>query len=291
MVVSIDAQTLPWGVNSIDGDLSSTVSGDGTGSVTNVRVYVIDTGIQRNHPDLNVVGGVDFTTTKGGNGDDKNGHGTHVAGTIAARDNDSYVVGIVPGAPLYAVRVLGANGTGSTSGIVKGIDYVTAQKQANPNIPMVANMSLGAYVGTTAYSSMDNAVARSISYGVFYSLAAGNSSADARLYSPAHTVEAVTVGAYASNNVFASYSNFGSIVDINAPGSNVLSTYKGSTTATLSGTSMASPHVCGTAALYLSTNTTASPATVRNALVASATSTVASAPAGTTNLAVYAGGY
>lgn len=296
MIVTTDAQTLPWGVNNVDADVSTTLAGNGTGSVTNVRVYVIDTGIQRNHPDLNVVSGIDFTRRKGGNGEDDNGHGTHVAGTIAAKDNGSYVVGVAPGAPLYAVKVLAANGTGSTSNIVAGIDYVTAQKQASPETPMVANMSLGGYVGTTAYGAMDNAVLRSINAGVFYSIAAGNSSADARLYSPAHVVEAVTVGAYGSNNAFAtSYSNFGAIVDINGPGSSILSTYKGTTTATLTGTSMASPHVCGTAALYLSVNTAANPLAVRNALVASATnnaaSRVTSAPAGTTNLAVYAGGY
>jgi subtilisin family serine protease len=295
MIVTADAQTLPWGVNNVDADVSSTRAGDGYGSVPNVRVYVIDTGIQLNHPDLNVAGGVDYTGANG-TGNDDNGHGTHVAGTIGAKDDYSGVVGVAPGARLYAVKVLGADGSGYTSNIIKGIDYVTSQKLANPSIPMVANMSLGGYAGTTYYSSMDNAVVRSINSGVFYAVAAGNSSANASLYSPAHVTQAVTVGSYGSTNAWASsYSNYGSVVDINAPGSSILSTYIGSQLATMSGTSMATPHVAGAAALYLSRYTTASPASVRNALVSSSTyhstSRVSSVPYGTTNLALYVGGY
>lgn len=297
ILVTTCVQTIPYGIDNVDADVSSTLAGNGSGAVTGVRVYVIDTGIQLNHPDLNVVGSVNFTTNKrNATGNDDNGHGTHVAGTIGARDNTSQVVGVAPGVPLYAVKVLAANGSGSLSNIVRGIDYVTAQKQASPSTPMVANMSLGAYVGTTAYGSMDLAVVNSISKGVFYSLAAGNNASNASGFSPAHTTEAFTVGAYNSSNVFAtSFSNYGAVVDMNAPGVNVLSTYRNGGTATMSGTSMAAPHVAGVAALYLSSNPGASPATVASALVSSSTnnasSRVTSAPAETTNLAVYAGAY
>jgi subtilisin family serine protease len=117
------AQSLPWGIDRIDADISSTKAGDGTGSVTGVRVYIIDTGIQLNHPDLNVVGGVDFTGK--GTADDGNGHGTHVAGIVGAKDNGDYVVGVAPGVELFAVKVLGDDGSGSFSNVIAGVDFVT----------------------------------------------------------------------------------------------------------------------------------------------------------------------
>jgi subtilisin family serine protease len=282
------AQSLPWGIDRIDADISSTKAGDGTGSVTGVRVYIIDTGIQLNHPDLNVVGGVDFTGK--GTADDGNGHGTHVAGIVGAKDNGDYVVGVAPGVELFAVKVLGDDGSGSFSNVIAGVDFVTQQKLNNPSLPMVANMSLGARTGST-YNSLDNAVVNSINAGVVYSIAAGNDGADAKNYSPAHVKEAITVGAYDESNTFAYFSNWGSLLDLNAPGVRILSTYIGSSTATLSGTSMAAPHVAGTAALYLSRNPSATPQQVRDRLVADGKAWVKVNKPKTTNLSVYAGNY
>lgn len=262
LIATTFAQTLPWGIDRIDADINSTKAGDGTGTVTGVRAYILDTGIQLNHPDLSVAGSIDFTGK--GTADDGNGHGTHVAGTVAAIDNASYVVGAAPGVSLYAVKVLADNGSGSFSQIIAGVDYVTQQKQANPAIPAVVNMSLGARVNTTAYNSLDNAILNSINAGVVYCIAAGNSNADAKNFSPAHVREAITVGAYDINNNFASFSNWGSYLDLNAPGVSILSTWIGGSTNTISGTSMATPHVAGTAALYLSSNPAKTPQQVRD---------------------------
>jgi len=166
--MNIVAQALPWGVQKVGADVSSVAAGNGTGAVSNVHAYIIDTGIDTSHADLNVVQHVNFA---GGQNKDCNGHGTHVSGTVAARDNAQDVVGVAPGAPLHGVKVLGCAGTGSTSDVIKGIDWVTA----NAIHPAVANMSLG---GTTS-TAIDNAVRNSAASGVFYAVAAGNSGADA----------------------------------------------------------------------------------------------------------------
>jgi len=250
------AQTLPWGINRIEADLSSTLAGNGSGAVTNVNAYIIDTGIDLAHADLNVVRHVNFA---GGPNKDCNGHGTHVSGTVAAKDNTSDVVGVAPGAPLTGVKVLGCGGSGTTSGVIKGVDWVTA----NAGKPAVANMSLGG----SASSSLDAAVVNSASSGVFYAIAAGNSGAGACNYSPARTGAGtnngiMTVAATDSSDQEASWSNFGPCVDVWAPGVSILSTRKGGGTTTMSGTSMAAPHVAGTAALLLSSNTTKTPAEV-----------------------------
>ena len=172
-IMEIVAQTLPWGINKIDADISSTRAGNGSGTISNVNVYVIDTGIA-SHADLNRVGHVNFAS---GQNTDCHGHGTHVAGTAAARDNASDVVGVAPGAPLTGVKVLGCSGSGTTSGVIKGVDYVTA----NAKKPAVANMSLGGGAST----ALDDAVRRSAAFGVFYAIAAGNSAANACNSSPA----------------------------------------------------------------------------------------------------------
>jgi subtilisin family serine protease len=292
------AQTIPTGINRIEADASSTLSGNGSGTVSGVDIYIIDTGIMTNHADLNVVGGVNYVTGSSSYAD-QNGHGTHVAGTAAAKDNTINVVGVAPGATLYAVRVLNSSGSGQNSWIISGINWVTARKTSNPSRPMVANMSLGGYTGSTTYQAMDIAVRNSVTAGVVYTIAAGNSSADASKYSPAHVTEAITVGAYdPSNNRWASYSNYGTIVDILAPGSNIISTYYNGGTTTMSGTSMAAPHVAGTAALYLSNNTSATPAAVRAALLAAAAAPTKAAnpaitrvPSRTTTTSVYAGNF
>jgi aqualysin 1 len=265
--MEIVAQTLPWGIDRVEADVSSTKAGDGTGGISNVNAYVIDTGIDRNHTDLNVVGHVNFA---GGKNTDCHGHGTHVAGTVAAKDNASAVVGVAPGAPLTGVKVLGCSGSGSNSGVIKGVDWVTA----NAKKPATANMSLGGGVS----QALDDAVKKSANSGVFYSIAAGNDGENACGGAPARVGAGTnngiaTVAATNSSNQETSWSNYGSCVDIWAPGASILSTWKGGGTTTMSGTSMAAPHVGGGGALYLSNNTGASATLVESALKNVMTST------------------
>jgi aqualysin 1 len=279
---SISAQTLPWGIDKIDADASSTRAGDGSGTV-NVHVYVIDTGVDTTHPDLNVVQFAQFT---GGPSRDCNGHGTHVAGIIAAKDDAQGVVGVAPGAPIHAVKVLGCNGSGSWSGVVSGIDWVTS----NAVKPAVANMSLGG----SANQAVDDAVRRSAASGVFYALAAGNDGANACNQSPARagtTNGIATVAATDSSDAEASWSNYGSCVDIWAPGVSIYSTYKSGGYTTLSGTSMASPHVAGGGALYLSTHGSASPSSIESALKSAATTTTTKSKDDRTITREYVGGF
>jgi subtilisin family serine protease len=261
------AQVLPWGINRVDADLSSTLAGNGSGAVANVRAYIIDTGIQTTHSDLNVVAHVNFA---GGTNADCHGHGTHVAGTVAARDNTIDVVGVAPGAPLTGVKVLGCNGSGSTSGVIAGVDWVTANAAGKV---AVANMSLGGSPST----ALDNAVKSSAASGVFYSIAAGNSGTNACNQSPARAGAGdngiVTTAATDSANKEASFSNYGACVDIWAPGVGVLSTKLGGGTTTFSGTSMAAPHVGGGGALYLSLSPAAGPVAVEVILKSFAVST------------------
>jgi subtilisin family serine protease len=207
---------------------------------------------------------------------------------VAARDNTIDVVGAAPGAPITGVKVLGCGGSGSTSGVIKGVDWVTA----NAKKPAIANMSLGGGVST----SLDNAVTKSADSGVFYSIAAGNSGADACNYSPARAGThngVATVAATDINNQEASWSNYGSCVDIWAPGVSILSTKRGGGTTTMSGTSMAAPHVGGTGALLLSLSTSAgfSPAQVEGQLKTDSVSTGTSSKDGRAIKLVYAGTY
>lgn len=281
--MQIVVQTLPWGINRIDADISSTQAGNGSGAVTNVNAYVIDTGIDKKHADLNVVRHVNFA---GGLNSDCHGHGTHVAGTIAARDNTSDVVGVAPGAPLTGVKVLNCAGSGTTSGVIKGVDWVTA----NAIKPAIANMSLGGSVS----QALDDAVVRSANSGVFYSIAAGNSGADACNASPARAGVnngVMTTAATDSGDNEPSWSNFGPCVDVWAPGVSILSTKKGGGTTTLSGTSMAAPHAGGTGALYLSSNTTATAAGVEIQLKADVALTTKLSKDGRTIVVIYAGKY
>lgn len=274
------AQSMPTGIDRIDGELSSAISGNGSGSV-NVDVAVIDTGIQTNHPDLNVVGGKNCSS--GSSYADGNGHGTHVAGTIGAKDDSNGVVGVAPGARLWAVRVLNNQGSGTTSSIICGVNWVTA----NASTIEVANMSLGGSGTDSTCGGSDsyhNAICSSVNAGVTYVVAAGNSAANSANFRPATYAEVITVSALADFNgsagggaastcradvddTFASFSNYGSDVDIIAPGVCILSTWKGSAYNTISGTSMASPHVAGAAALYKANNPGATPAQVKTALL------------------------
>ncbi len=249
------AQTAPYGVVRVDADLNPAF----LSSPVDVDVAVIDTGIELSHPDLNIFKNVSFVR-RVNTGNDDNGHGTHVAGTAAALNNEIGVVGVAPGARLWAVKVLDRNGSGYLSDVIKGVDYVTA----NFALIEVVNMSLGG--GNSL--ALNAAIADSVAKGVVYVVAAGNSAANAINSSPANSPEVLCVSAivdtdglsgsqgqatrYGADDTFATFSNFGSVVDIAAPGVDVLSTYIGRGYATLSGTSMASPHVAGAVALHLS---------------------------------------
>lgn len=284
-VVTATAQTLPWGIDKVDADRSSTVAGNGSGAVPNVNVYVIDTGVDTAHRDLNVVGHVNFA---GGPNKDCHGHGTHVAGTAAAKDNTNDVVGVVPGAPVTGVKVLGCGGSGTWAGVIKGVDWVTA----NAVKPAIANMSLGG----GASQAVDDAVGRSAAGGVFYSVAAGNDGADACTFSPARAGAGtdngiMTVAATDASDKETSWSNFGSCVDIWAPGASILSTKKAGGTTTMSGTSMAAPHGGGAGALYLSGRTGASPSDVEAALVTAAHSADTISKDGRRLTRLYVGGF
>ena len=278
-VVHTTAQTTPTGINRVDGELSSTVSGNGSGTV-NVDVAVIDTG-SGPHADLTIAGGVNCVTP-GASFNDDHGHGTHVAGTVAAKDDANSVVGVAPGARIWSVKVLNSAGSGSFAGIVCGIDWVTARASTIE----VANMSLGGSGVNDACSgsALHQAICNSVSAGVTYAVAAGNSAVDANNFVPATYSEVITVSALADFNglpgggaastcradvddTLASFSNFGSDVDIIAPGVCILSTARGGGLTTFSGTSMASPHVAGAAALFKAANPTASPAAVKSALI------------------------
>ena len=256
----------PWGLDRID-QASLPLSGtytypDTAGS--GVTVYVIDTGVRITHTQISGRASYGYDAVDGDTtASDGNGHGTHVATTIAGT-----TYGVAKKASIVAVRVLDNSGSGTTAGVIAGIDWVTS----NHTTPAVANMSLGG----SASTSLDTAVANSIASGVTYAIAAGNSSANASSYSPARVSTAITVGATTSSDAKASYSNYGSVLDIFAPGSSILAGYNTSdtATATLSGTSMATPHVAGAAAVYLAGHTSSTPAQVATALVNGATSNV-----------------
>jgi subtilisin len=284
-VVSIDAQTLPTGINRADAELSPTAAINGVDTRVNVDVAIIDTGIQFTHPDLNVYTAGAKNCNNGSSANDGNGHGTHVAGTIGALDNTSTVVGMAPGARLWPVRVLNASGSGSWSQVICGIDYVTAHASEIE----VANMSLGGVgsddgnCGNTNNDAMHRAICAAVAAGVTFVVAAGNETDNAANHVPAAYDEVITVSALADFNgapgggaaptcrsdvddTLADFSNYGADVDLIAPGVCILSTWTGSGTNTISGTSMASPHVAGGAALYKSTHPTATPAAVKTAL-------------------------
>jgi subtilisin family serine protease len=253
----------PWGLDRIDQrnrPLSGTYTYNWTGS--GVRAYIIDTGIRTTHTQFGGRASNVFDAF-GGNGADCNGHGTHVAGTVGGS-----TYGVAKSALLRGVRVLDCNGSGSTSGVISGVDWVTS----NHINPAVANMSLGGGIS----SALDTAVNNLSNSGVTIAVAAGNSNADACSSSPARAANAITTGSTTSTDARSSFSNFGTCVDIFAPGSSILSSYFSSdtATATLSGTSMASPHVAGVAALYKQANPSASATTIRNALVNNATTNV-----------------
>ena len=296
-IVSIEQQVLPNDQNRVDADLSSAKSGDGNGTV-DADIAVLDTGVQFDHPDLNVFKCVSFVNNTKPNVPlntcaDGNSHGTHAAGTAAALDNNIGIVGKAPGARIWAVKVLGDNGRGTFSDILEGLNFVAA----NANQIDVVNMSLG---GKGTFAPVETAITNLVNKNnVTVVVSAGNDNLDANGFTPARTPAAITVSAITDSNgrcggsgpaipisdksvprsrphqpvtvsnpddFVASYSNFGSIVDLAAPGTNVLSTVPLSKDPTglgiKSGTSMAAPNVAGAAALFKSLNPTASPAQV-----------------------------
>jgi subtilisin family serine protease len=291
--LTLASQTLPTGVDRIDGDLSSTDSGDGSGSVP-INVAVVDTGIDLTHPDLNVVGGKNCGSDRGPSFDDHYGHGTHVAGIIGAKDNGEGVVGVAPGANLWAVRVGSGIGQGSTATALCGVDFVTSTRtdaDATNDIA-VANMSLGFWgarvgddgnCGLTNHDALHLAICNSVTAGVNWVVAAGNTAGDFQRLVPASYSEVLTVTAMADFNgqpgggapftcrrdtddAFASFSSFATLASdqahtIAAPGRCILSTAapnsliwggsKAPLYGVLSGTSMAAPHAAGTVALCI----------------------------------------
>lgn len=297
------AQQIPNGIKRISADLSPAAKIDGIDERVDVDIALIDTGVSKSHPDLNWYAGVTVAGAGKAGGDDDNGHGSHVAGTAAAIDNGIGVVGVAPGARLWSVKVLNRSGSGTISGVIAGIDWVT---QRAGQIE-AANMSLAAVGKSNAFRL---AIQNSVAAGIFYAVAASNESQD--VYGadgifgtyddviPAAYPEVAAVSAIADSDgqpggqgpptswgyddTFALFSNFstnvvagnpvtspGAAIDLAAPGVDIYSTWKGSGYKSISGTSMASPHVCGAAALYIAVNgkptNAAGVAAVRQALI------------------------
>lgn len=293
-VFKINTQVLPTGINRIDAELDPVAKINGVDERVDADIAIIDSGIELTHPDLNVFRYTNCARNgpnnkvcvdNDANSTDLLGHGTHVAGTAAAIDNGNGVVGVAPGARLWAVKVLDDTGSGYTSWIIAGIDYVTAHASEIE----VANMSLGCPCISDA---MNAAVSNSIAAGVVYTIAAGNDRVNVSTETPSNNPNAIIVSALADfdgkpggllnktftyssctedrDDSFACFSNYGSGVTIMAPGADILSTYLNGGTASLHGTSMASPHVAGAAALYLVKHPGSTPAQVKAGLLAEA---------------------
>ena len=258
----------PWGLDRLDDpELPLDDSYEPTGSGSGTSAYILDTGIDPEHPDFGGRASVGFDAT-GGDGIDRQGHGTHVAGTIGS---ESY--GVAKETNLVGVKVLGDDGSGSTAGIIEGMDWIAQ----NADGPSVANMSLGGGYDP----ALNEAATGLVDNGVFTAVAAGNESQDAANVSPASADGVYTTAASTIEDGSADFTNFGEVVEGYAPGADIESTVPGGGTDTLSGTSMASPHVAGVAALFLEANSGAAPADVVSGLEDSSVDAITNAPAGT----------
>ncbi|KUL21510.1 S8 family peptidase [Actinoplanes awajinensis] len=271
----------PWGLDRID-QRALPLSGTYTyGPSTGTTVYVIDTGIRITHQDFGGRASYGYDAVDGDSiAQDGNGHGTFVS---AVAVGSTY--GVAKSANVVGVRVLDNNGSGTTAGVIAGIDWVTAHATAGRS---VANLSLGGGTSTT----LDAAVRRSITAGIPYAIAAGNSGVNASTSSPARVTEALTVGATSNTDAKASWSNYGAVLDLFAPGVSITSAWRTSDSATYtgSGTSFSSPHVAGAAALYLTAHPGATVATVNTAIVSAATTGVVTSPgSGSPNRLLYTG--
>ncbi len=290
-------QQIPWSVAAIGGASSWAISGDGQGNV-DVDIYVLDTGVARADAgdpddDLALVESLDF---REGLSDaaDYDGHGTHVAGIAAAVDDGDGIVGVAPGARVHNLKVLDDNGTADVSLVIAAVEHIIQQKQANPQTPIVVNLSLGEDIGTTSYTALDEAIEAGTAAGIVFVVAAGNQGKNVSGFTPAHVADAITVGAYDVTGRFSSFSNWGPKVDLLAPGEGVISLASNvngvQAPVEMSGTSMAAAHVSGAAALYLGQHPNATPAQVKQALLAAARTDVAwDVHPGTTTRTVWVG--
>ena len=282
-VIRAQGQTVPRGIRRIDATRNTTAKIDGIDERVNADVAIFDTGIDKSHPDLNVVGGYNCSSSTRTAWGDGNGHGTHVAGTVGALDNGIGVVGVAPGVRLWAVRILGSDGCGLVSWYVCGMDWIAGQRDpVDPSRPLIeaVNMSVAKpgsddrNCGNTNKDAMHKAICRLVGAGVTVIAAAGNNSFSASRLVPASYNEVITVsaladtdgvpgggggdacyswGSYDTDDTYANFSNYGADVDLIAPGKCIWSTLPGNRYGYSSGTSMAAPHVTGAAALWLST--------------------------------------
>jgi len=263
----------------------------------NVEIYILDTGVEND--DLNIVETRDFVADTTGDSSledfglgilsddarDADGHGTHIAGIAAAIDDDDGLIGVAAGAPIHDFRVLDENGEADFSTVIAAVEVITKRKLDDPQTPIVVNISFGADVGTSAYNGLDEAIEASIDAGVVYVIAAGNDDVDVANVTPAHVAKAITVGSVDDKKKFSSFSNYGSLIDLFAPGEDIESLSPDHTKIVImTGTSMAAPHVTGAAALYLELNPNDSPEEVRDELVDMGIDKVKKAPGGTTTI-------
>ena len=271
----IENQVIPQSVDRVDGESLNNINSN----FVDADIAILDTGIDLDHADLNVFHERSFIPGTI-NADDDHGHGTHLAGVAAAKDNSFGVIGIAPGVRLWAIKVLESSGTGEISTLIKGLDYINQK----PNQVDVAVLSLGCECESGA---LDIAIHNSIKAGITIVVAAGNEGKDARTFTPANNPDVITVSAiadtdgkcggkglaspYGADDMLASFSNYGDVVDISAPGVDIYSTFKSNSYTKLTVTSMAAPHVAGAAALYISSHPEASPQDVKNYLITSGT--------------------